>query len=293
MDSTGISRVRKKMLDKSWIVCVIAVAAAVISPFILKGKGPIPAFIIMFVFAIMHGSGRYGFKNMIKFFAIYFVISMCLENLSTITGFPFGKYTYTQVGNIGNVSFGVGLFYFDIGYLSWTIASILLDGADWRLIKKINLFAMPVVASTVMTVIDLATDFTSSTAQHIWNWQNGGGFYGVPYTNFLGWSLVTWICAQIFAVIIRGQQGNILPTHRKNFFWPVLAYGAMGLNLIITYFAPAENGSVADLRGVSWQLSDMREAALLIAFYTVVFLAAFALFKLGRGDLKEKPALKE
>lgn len=285
-DSSGI---RKIMLDKAWIICVIAVIAGIISAFILPEKGPIPTFVIMFVFAIFHGTGRYGWKNMLKFFLIYFIISMCLETLSTVTGFPFGTYSYTAVENSGNVSFGVGLFYFDLGYLSWTIASILLDGVDWRLDKKINFFAMPIVASTVMTVVDLATDFTSSTVQHIWNWGDGGGFYGVPYTNFLGWSFVTWLCAQIFAIILRKQQQNILPTqNKKNFLWPVLAYGAMGLNLIIAFFVPGTTGSVADERGVLWQISDMREAALLIAFYTIVFLAVLALFKIVRGDLKEK-----
>ncbi|NEG55670.1 hypothetical protein DF196_01110 [Bifidobacterium callitrichidarum] len=283
-------QIRKAILDKSWIICVVAVIGALISAILMPDKGPIPAFVIMFFFAIVHGNARYGWKNMLIFFAIYFVLSMCLETCSTITGFPFGAYSYTAVENSGNVSFGVGIFYFDLGYLSWTIASILLDGADWRLDKKINLFAMPIVASTVMTVVDLATDFTSSTVQHIWNWGEGGGFYGVPYTNFLGWSFVTWLCAQVFAFVLRRQQENILPTHNKrNFLWPVLAYGSMGLNLIIVYFVPGETGTVMDERGVAWQISDMREAALLIAFYTVVFIAVLALFKMGRGDLKEKP----
>lgn len=282
-------KIRRAMLDKAWIICVIAVIGSLLAAFLMPEKGPIPAFIILFLFAVIHGNARYGWKNTLIFFVIYFVISMCLETCSTITGFPFGAYSYTAVENSGNVSFGVGLFYFDLGYLSWTIASILLDGADWRLDKKINLFAMPIVASTVMTVVDLATDFTSSTVQHIWNWGEGGGFYGVPYTNFLGWSFVTWLCAQIFAFVLRGQQETILPTHnKKNFLWPVLAYGSMGLNLIIGYFVSDKTGVVADERGVTWQIADMREAALLVAFYTVLFFSVLALFKMGRGDLQEK-----
>lgn len=280
--------IRRKLLDLSWIPCAVAVVVAIIAPFIWPGMGPIPAFMVMYVFVLMRGIGRYGLKNMLIFFAVYFCISMFMENLSTITGFPFGLYSYTLDTKIVNVPFGVGLFYLNIGFLSWTIASILLDGADRKLDNRINLFALPFVASIVMTVLDLATDSNSSTIQQMWIWPNGGGFFGVPFTNFLGWTFVTWICAQVFAfVLLKGKKGDILPASRRDFVWPTLAYGAMGLNLMITFFTPTSVTSVTDAAGKIWYVSDIREMALLVAFYTMVFLAAFALFKLGRGDFSE------
>lgn len=286
-------KIRQELVNWSWIPCVLAVIMAFISPFLFSSRGLTPVFMVLYVFAIMFGIGRYGWKNLLGFLVIYYVISMFMENMSTMTGFPFGLYSYaTGLGaRIFNVPAGVGAFYVNMGFFSWSIASILLDGADRKLEKKINVIAMPVVTAFVMTALDLPTDFISSTVQHTWVWPNGGGFFGVPFTNFLGWAFVTWLCAQVFALFLSRQQKkrtvHILEASKKNFVWQALTYGSLGLNLMIAYFAPGKLGTVTDLGGTTWKLIDMREAALLIGFFTIVFFAAFALLKLARGDHEE------
>ena len=56
-----------------------------------------------------------------------------MENLSIVTGFPFGRYHFevaAALPHIGAVPIIVGLLYFAMGYFSWMIASLLLDDAD-------------------------------------------------------------------------------------------------------------------------------------------------------------------
>ena len=43
-----------------------------------------------------------------------------------------------------------------------------------------------------------------STIEHIWIWRDGGGYNGVPLTNFLGWYLTVWIIYQTFALFLSG-----------------------------------------------------------------------------------------
>ena len=53
---------------------------------------------VFFVIAIatLHGLQRYSSKEFLIFFVIAFIVSNLYENLSILTGFPFGHYHYTE-----------------------------------------------------------------------------------------------------------------------------------------------------------------------------------------------------
>src|ERR1700688_4421479 len=48
-------------------------------------------------FAFVHGARRYGLRGMLVFAALCLIIGNSLENLSVLTGFPFGHYHFTDV----------------------------------------------------------------------------------------------------------------------------------------------------------------------------------------------------
>jgi hypothetical protein len=48
------------------------------------------------VFFFVHGSLSYRLKDLLVFAAITLVVSNLFENMSVLTGFPFGKYAYTD-----------------------------------------------------------------------------------------------------------------------------------------------------------------------------------------------------
>jgi len=48
-------------------------------------------------------------------------------------------------------------------------------------------FAVPFIAAFVMVMWDLTFDPRASTIEHQWIWEQGGGYFGVPLTNYLGW----------------------------------------------------------------------------------------------------------
>src|SRR6266540_3547287 len=81
---------------------------------------------VFFVIAIatLHGLRRYSLKEFLIFFVIAFIVSNFYENLSILTGFPFGHYHYTEA--LGPKLFLVPLLiapaYFGCGYLAWSEA---------------------------------------------------------------------------------------------------------------------------------------------------------------------------
>ena len=167
-------------------------------------------------FAWIHGSIRYGSRAIMAFLGIGFLVSNIMENLSILTGFPFGHYYYTA--NLGPKLFLVPLLigpaYFGTGYVAWTLANVILDEPDRR--RDItSLVGLPVVAAFIMTSWDVCFDPILSTVAHDWIWRNGGGYFGVPLVNYLGWYLTVFIYYQLFAVYLAGRSGQSRPPSRK------------------------------------------------------------------------------
>src|ERR1700704_3364630 len=84
------------------LVAAYAVVTFVITVF----PGVIPTAILIpvlvfvpLVFALLHGAWRYGWGGILVFLAVCLVSTNVLENLTILTGFPFGHYYYTA--NIG------------------------------------------------------------------------------------------------------------------------------------------------------------------------------------------------
>ena len=65
----------------------------------LQRLTPFISVAILMGFAIVHGIRRYGWTHLVVFFIVAFVISWSYETLSILTGFPFGRYVYTD--NLG------------------------------------------------------------------------------------------------------------------------------------------------------------------------------------------------
>jgi hypothetical protein len=50
---------------------------------------------------------------------------------------------------------------------------------------------------------DLTIDPMMSTINGSWVWHNGGSYFGVPVSNFLGWYLTVYVFFQCFALYAR------------------------------------------------------------------------------------------
>ncbi|WP_211747417.1 carotenoid biosynthesis protein [Paenibacillus sp. Marseille-Q4541] len=105
---------------------------------------------------------------------------MAVEWVGVHTGWPFGAYTYSHI-------FGPHLFAvpFTLGF-AWIAVvgnSALLSGGGYGWKSK-AMRAMKTGAWALM--MDLVLD---PVAHHrgFWNWEGAGGFYGVPWTNFISW----------------------------------------------------------------------------------------------------------
>jgi uncharacterized membrane protein len=287
----------------TWTIVVLYVAVSFLRPAGLiptNLNAPLSALLPM-AFAVIHGSRQYGWRGMLAFALICLVASNVFENVSILTGFPFGHYHYSD--NLGPklllVPLLIGLAYLGMGYLSWTVARLILDGvrpaAD-------RIFALPALASFVMVAWDLSFDPVASTIGRSWIWQDGGAYFGVPVSNFLGWYLTVFVFFQLFGLYqsrrpARSQPAASEVTIKPSFWWPALAmYAATALRPVVTLlFLPVGAATIVDQAGVIWNVEALYGVCALAGIFTMGAFSMLALLRLtervrGVGGIDRIPA---
>lgn len=133
-----------------WIVTTLVVILLLTRNLISAGIGGgvllLAQTVLLTVFTLLHGSRRYGWRAILVYYAVTLLVSNSLENLSVLTGFPFGNYHYTTGPQLFLVPLAIGPFYAAIGYLAWTIATLLV-GEVRRASGWLTAVGTPLVAS--------------------------------------------------------------------------------------------------------------------------------------------------
>lgn len=247
--------------------------------------------ILLVAFALVHGEARYGVKGIAVFVVVCLAVSNAFENLSILTGFPFGHYHYTDIlgPKLFLVPVTIGGAYFGAGYLAWTVAQILI-GRNAQPIDAVARWTMPAVAAVLMASWDFMLDPGASTINRYWIWEQGGGYFGVPFSNYLGWMFTVFIFFAIFAAYVMRAVSVMLQSVRySGAFWAqaVVMYALLGVRYFLTYFVPSDNAPFTDESGHVWLRHDIYETTALAALFTVLSFAAFAFLRLAdarRGD---------
>jgi putative membrane protein len=271
----------------TWTIVVLYIGVIFLRP-----VGLIPAnlntplsALLPLAFAVIHGSKQYGWRGILAFALICLVVSNAFENVSILTGFPFGHYHYGD--NLGPKLFLVplliGLAYLGMGYLSWTVARVILNGARPAADRS---FALPVLAGFVMVSWDLTFDPVASTIGQSWIWRDGGAYFGVPVSNFLGWYLTVFVFFQLFALYQSARparpQSAALELTTEPSWWPALAlYAATALRPVVTLlFPPTGAATIIDQAGVIWTGDALYGVCALAGIFTMGAFFMLALLRL-------------
>jgi uncharacterized membrane protein len=282
-------KVNKSLSYWLWLLMGLYILASIASFYIpILGLLPFP---LIFIFALIHGSRRYGWYGSISFLLICLVISISYENISIATGFPFGFYHWSKIYNpppwIGTVPLFTGIAYCGTGYISWVIANVLLDNTGEIINKENKRFVTPLIAAFIMVMWDLGMDPMSSTVQQVWVWHYGGGYFGVPYTNFLGWYLVVWTIYQVYALFLSYRKTALTPIYGKGYYFQAVIFYLL---IAISNLIPVDLHNikkVTDLGGKTWSVGDIYETTLIVTIFSMGFVIVLALIKLASAKHAE------
>ncbi len=232
-----------------------------------------------------HAARLYGAFHALALFSICLVVTFTIENIGQATGFPFGRYHFVvgaDLPHVGAIPIIVGPLWFGMGYVSWIVAGILLGGAQNRLDRRFERFALPAVAAFVMTQWDLVMDPPLATLSKAWLWHDGGALFGVPLSNFLGWLATSWIFFQGYALYLARQPAALAQARRASRQFLALGivfYLCAGL-AHLTPFLLGQGGDGTDGAGHVWVAAQLRESVVAIMLFTMLFTSLLAALRL-------------
>ncbi len=175
----------------------------------------------------------WGLRRALAFTGWAWVVAFLAEYSSTRNGFPFGLYHYTQTTRgqevfLANVPAMDSLSFTFLAYAAFALARLLLERSRGVTV----VFLSGLLMMLLDVVIDpLAVRGDRWFLGRIFYYPEGGAYFGVPLSNFLGWALVGWIIVGGFSSFVRLTEGA-----RRPFLGAGLYYGVLAFNLVVTWW---------------------------------------------------------
>ena len=212
-------------------------------------------FLMLYLFAAV---ADIGWRRTCLFTAVGWSVAFTAEFLSIRFGVPFGLYHYLPTTAerelwIAGVPFMDSLSFVFLAYASWTLASLALlpllrEGKGrWALsLPHRDRFSAPALLLTVVffVLIDVVVDPIAVRGDRwflgqIFYYPEGGVYFGVPVSNFVGWGVVGCTIMTLFALLERRVKGGAPPWAAglplRPLYGPGLYYLVLGFALTVTW----------------------------------------------------------
>jgi uncharacterized membrane protein len=225
-------------------------------------------------FALVDGTRVWGLRAILVFVAISILVGNIVENIGVSTGFPFGRYEFVDLmgPKLFHVPILLGLAYIGMGYVSWNVAACILSRLPVWLTGP-RLLALPALASAVMTAWDLAQDPVWATVLHGWVWRDGGPWFGVPVSNYLGWLATVFLIYLLFVSFLRRRAS---PMAQPSSLYAVLFYAFCAVGNTLEAIPRTSPALVADPTGKLWRVADITRASALVSIFVMGFFVVLA-----------------
>lgn len=175
-----------------------------------------------FVAAVACAALREGPRRTAILVAIAVTVAFLMELGGTTIGFPFGRYEYTDFLGpklFGLVPWVLPFTWFTVAYPALAMAATLRPRGPLA----------PLVAGLLLTLADVPMDPAMNTGYASWRWIDGGAWYGMPLSNWLGWlgtGIGLWL-------IVRRVPGPVRPASiRTALVWYVQCAFMGGLAIL-------------------------------------------------------------
>jgi uncharacterized membrane protein len=191
-------------------------------------------FVFLAIFLVA-GARDLGWRRTLLFAGWVWPVAWLAEFSSTRTGIPFGLYHYTEDTRghelfIANVPLMDSLSFTFLAYASFCLARLV-----WAR-RAPSVTALTLLSGALMMLLDVVIDPLAVRGDRwflgrIFYYPQGGPYFGVPLSNFLGW----------FVVGVAGVGGYLRlrrtpKTDALTRVWPGIAlyYAVLGFNLAMT-----------------------------------------------------------
>ncbi|USG99527.1 carotenoid biosynthesis protein [Thermococcus argininiproducens] len=158
-----------------------------------------PIYNLFYLLAMVVASQRL-WRDFPRFFAISVLVGFLAEVAGTHMCTPFGCYYYE---NLKPQLFGVAVFvplaWAIFGFVSYLTARYFFNSKTGRIL----------FASLLMVILDLSIDpIMTSWRAWVWKTTTAVNWFGIPWTNYLGWFIVSLTFFYLYERISKGEVGE-------------------------------------------------------------------------------------
>ena len=133
--------------------------------------------------------------------AAIYVVSLASELLGTTFGIPFGSYSYTTL---------LGPKWFDRVPLLIPWSWVTMTWAAWIIAcRRTRGFQAVLLGACLVVAWDLLLDPAMSRVTSYWIWGEKGSYYGMPWTNLLGWAITGFVLLAMLRKLVPEPKGDV------------------------------------------------------------------------------------
>jgi putative membrane protein len=130
-----------------------------------------------------------------------------IEATGVLTGFPYGPFYYGD--SLGPKVAGLVPYLLPLSWVPLVLGAVAATAPEEK--AGIRYRYLPLLsAAMLLTLVDGVLD-PGAASLGFWVWPEGGVYYGVPVTNYLGWLFSSTLAAAILFALGRGRWGRASP----------------------------------------------------------------------------------
>jgi putative membrane protein len=130
-----------------------------------------------------------------------------IETTGVLTGFPYGSFYYGD--SLGPKVAGLVPYLLPLSWVPLVLGAVAATAPEGRASPR-HRFLPILSAAVLLTLVDGVLD-PGAASLGFWVWLEGGVYYGVPVTNYLGWLFSSSLAAAILLALGRGRWGKASP----------------------------------------------------------------------------------
>ncbi len=207
----------------------------------------------VFAFLLVYFLGcsfQFGLRRAGLFCVLGYLTAWLSEYSSIHNGFPYGFYYYIEATRgkelwVGGVPFMDSLSYVFLAYASYSLALVALGrirrsrnfGLDDSGVK--GSFSARALGALLFVYLDIIIDPVALRGDRwflgrIYGYPDGGAYFGIPISNFIGWLITGFVMIWIFQLIGKVQDKKSGPWWGY-IFGPALYLSVLAFNLFMTF----------------------------------------------------------
>lgn len=132
-----------------------------------------------------------------------------IETTGVATGFPYGPFYYGD--SLGPKAAGLVPYLLPLSWVPLVLGAVAATASAAPQSKSLPRYAVWVLSAAVLlTLVDGVLD-PGAASLGFWAWPEGGPYYGVPISNYLGWLLSSSLAAAILLALGRRRWESTSP----------------------------------------------------------------------------------